>query len=655
MRYKIILISIAIVYFIFNAPLAVGRTTETIPGILKDSLPKINSLLDSCWIYRTQDPYLALEFGKSALQIIDDKELISLKPKALNYLGVVYRKLGDLEKSYDYFKHALNLANVLKDSVQIGYTYNNLTDYYLKKASYSVALENVLLGYQIFENLNHKIGMAYSLNYLGEIYIYHGDYEKALSFLKEASKLRLESNDMRGYSNSITNIGLIHFSEKRLDSAKFYYKKALKINNKIKYRKGVSNILSLLGDIYIAKDEFKRAFNNVNAALLIDEKISNVAGQIINLNKLGLILQKQHKYQEAQKKLDVANKLAIQSGHLDQEMLSYLYLSKLYTEKKMPEKALASLNKYITIKDSIYSTENMGRFADLQTLFATNKKEIENKLLLKEIEFSTRNNYYLLIISLVTLIIIILLVSKFRTQRKTNNLLKELNSSKDKFFSILAHDLKNPFQGLLGYTEMLHTDYESLTEDEIKESIASLYSVSRNVYSLLEGLLEWSRAQTGRMEYNPILFRLSEEAERVVKLLKENALVKGVSLSSELDETTLVYADRNMVSTILRNLVANGIKYTNEGNLVKILAEKRKNEVVITVYDHGIGMSQEEMDSLFRIDVHHTTLGTQGEEGTGVGLILCKELVNNNGGKIWVESELGKGSKFIFTLPSIKK
>jgi signal transduction histidine kinase len=182
-----------------------------------------------------------------------------------------------------------------------------------------------------------------------------------------------------------------------------------------------------------------------------------------------------------------------------------------------------------------------------------------------------------------------------------------------------------------------------------------LYSVTRNVYNLLEGLLEWSRAQTGRIEYNPTFFMLSEEANNVVQLLTESAVVKEIVFSSTIENSIKVYADRDMVNTILRNLVANAIKFTNNGKIVKIVAEKRANDVVVSVVDHGIGMSQEEIQSLFRIDIHHTTLGTNGEEGTGVGLILCKELVQSNGGKIWVESEIGKGSKFSFNLPSSKK
>ena len=251
--------------------------------------------------------------------------------------------------------------------------------------------------------------------------------------------------------------------------------------------------------------------------------------------------------------------------------------------------------------------------------------------------------------------IIVLLISKSKTQKSANRLLNELNDSKDKFFSILAHDLKNPFQGLLGYTDLLKNDYESLDEDEVRQSISSLHSVTRNVYQLLEGLLEWSRAQTGRIEYNPTFFAISEEIFEVLSLAKENAKAKNIKLNSVIENSIKVYADRNMVNTIIRNLVANAIKFSNSGDCIELSAKLEKSFLIITVQDQGIGMGPEEVNSLFRIDVHHTTLGTSGEEGTGVGLILCKELVESNKGKIWAESEVGIGSKFIFSLPVSKK
>ncbi|MBU0473137.1 MAG: tetratricopeptide repeat-containing sensor histidine kinase [Bacteroidetes bacterium] len=651
MKHKILVKSI-IIWSIFITILSDKIVLATVdPQTNQNPKNEVNKFLDSCWYYRTSNPLLALDFGNKALNLIEENEYTELKPKTLNFLGVVQRKLGDLSKSYDYFMKALNLANELKDSAQIGYTYNNLADYYLKKASYSIALENVLISYQIFKNLNHKIGMAYSLNYLGEIYIHHGDYNKALKYLEEASALRLEIDDKRGYSNSLVNIGLIHFKQNNYELARDYYKKAIKINNAIKYKKGRSTILSLYGDIYFAIKNYKIAVNSFKAALKFAKSANDKAGVIENSNKLGLVYLKLGKFSDAKNLFEDALNSANESGHLDQEMLSYLYLSQYNAEIKQFEASLKYLNKYIILKDSIYSNENMGRFADLQTLFETQNKEMENKILKKEVSFEKTTNNYLLIISLVVIILILVLISKYKAQNKTNNLLKELNDSKDKFFSILAHDLKNPFQALMGYTDMLNDDFDEFSNEEIKNSINSLQKISHNVYELLEGVLEWSRAQTGRMEFNPTLFKLSEESNSVIQLYSQNAINKGISLTSNVNESIIIFSDRNMIKTIIRNLVSNGLKFTDNGGYVKIFAEKTKHDIKVIVEDSGIGMNQNVVDNLFKIDIHHTTTGTEGEVGTGVGLMLCHELVKHHNGKIWAESQLGVGSKFIFTLP----
>jgi signal transduction histidine kinase len=493
--------------------------------------------------------------------------------------------------------------------------------------------------------------MAYSLNYLGEIYIHHGDYDKALKYLEEASVLRLVIDDQRGYSNTIVNIGVIYFNKKDYETARAYYGKAIRVNNKINYQKGNATILTLIGDIHFAKNDFRKSLSSFKGALRKALISNDKAGVIENSNKLGLVYLKLGKFSDAKNLFESALKLANESGHLDQEMLSYLYLSQYNSELKQFEASLQYLNKYIVLKDSIYSNENMGRFADLQTLFETQSQKIENKILKKEVSFEKTTNNYLLIISLVVIILILVLVSKYKSQNKTNNLLKELNDSKDKFFSILAHDLKNPFQALMGYTDMLNDDYDEFSNEEIKNSIKSLQKISHNVYDLLEGVLEWSRAQTGRMEFNPTLFKLPEEVNSVIQLYSQNALNKGISLTSDVNESINIFSDRNMIKTIIRNLVANGLKFTNKGGFVKILAEKTKNEIKVIVEDSGIGMSQSVVDNLFKIDIHHTTAGTDGEVGTGVGLMLCYELVKHHNGKIWAESQLGVGSKFIFTLP----
>ena len=233
--------------------------------------------------------------------------------------------------------------------------------------------------------------------------------------------------------------------------------------------------------------------------------------------------------------------------------------------------------------------------------------------------------------------------------------LLESNANKDKFFSIISHDLKSPFNGILGTTEMLVSDFDELTSDEIKEMVQVLRDSSVKVFGLLEGLLEWARTQTDRMEYQFKSIDFYETSTKITDILKTSAQIKNIFIKNEVNENSIVYADEKAIETVLRNLVTNAIKFTQPDGIIKIESENKENEVTISVSDNGIGMNEDDKNKLFKIEVHHTTVGTNNEAGTGVGLILCKELVEKHGGKTWVESELGKGSKFIFTLPKTKR
>lgn len=237
-----------------------------------------------------------------------------------------------------------------------------------------------------------------------------------------------------------------------------------------------------------------------------------------------------------------------------------------------------------------------------------------------------------------------------RLEESENNL-REVNANKDKFFSIVAHDLKSPFVGLLGITELLDADYDEFDEKEKRELIHSLHESSKNTFELLESLLEWARAKQGRIDYTPKMFNLFRVSDSLTNLLKASAFKKEITLRNSIDINTSVYGDRDMISTVLRNLIANAIKFTPRNGTIDIKSEIENNRVKVSVIDSGIGMSQEDKDKLFRIDVSHTTLGTNKEKGTGLGLILCKELIEKHGTEIWVESEKGEGSEFIFTLP----
>jgi signal transduction histidine kinase len=229
--------------------------------------------------------------------------------------------------------------------------------------------------------------------------------------------------------------------------------------------------------------------------------------------------------------------------------------------------------------------------------------------------------------------------------------LHQLNIDKDRFISILGHDLKNPFNNILGFSEILTNEIESLSKNEIKEMASNINKSAQITSKLLEDILMWTRTQQGSILFNPKKLNVADICKNVIEVLNPAALVKGIAISYTNEDQMSVSADKDMVKTILLNLVSNAIKFTHDGGVVNISAERKDSRVIISVSDNGIGILPENIAKLFDISEVLTTKGTAGESGTGLGLLLCKEFVEKHGGKIWVESEVGSGSDFKFTLP----
>lgn len=232
--------------------------------------------------------------------------------------------------------------------------------------------------------------------------------------------------------------------------------------------------------------------------------------------------------------------------------------------------------------------------------------------------------------------------------------LKELNASKDKFFSIIAHDLRSPFSGLLGFSNMLLDDFDKLSKEEIKNFTIHINSYTKNLYNLTENLLQWSRLQTGKLDYQPIKVDLYDMVADTLNILMANALKKTITLKNSIPENTLVWGDQNMLRSVIQNLVSNAIKFTNTEGMIDISCFDNDRFYEIWVKDNGIGIRVEDQDKIFRIDTTHSTLGTAQEKGTGLGLILCRDLITKHGGDIWLESKPGEGSTFKFTLQKFR-
>jgi Signal transduction histidine kinase len=231
--------------------------------------------------------------------------------------------------------------------------------------------------------------------------------------------------------------------------------------------------------------------------------------------------------------------------------------------------------------------------------------------------------------------------------------LKDLNATKDKFFSVISHDLRSPFTGLLGYSELLYNDYNRSSEETIKNYVSNIYSLSKNTFDLLENLLAWSQSQTGKIALNQKKIHLKPYSDAIIQMINPIAQKKKIILTNSITENIYAYADENMLHTIFRNLISNAIKYTYESGTINLRAKTENSVITISVSDTGVGMSEDIKNSLFKISETKSQPGTQSEKGTGLGLILCKEFVEKHGGKIWVESDIGKGTTFFFTIPCI--
>jgi signal transduction histidine kinase len=350
---------------------------------------------------------------------------------------------------------------------------------------------------------------------------------------------------------------------------------------------------------------------------------------------------------------------------------NYQGLFSIYDTLGHSQKSLEYLKLYLAVHDTLFDSQSDKRIKDLQIKYETEKKEQENILLTNQIEIDKlqserRRNlmYFFIAISIFLLTLAVVIFNRFTVKHKLSNLLTEKNTkllesetnlkeaidTKDKFFSIIAHDLKSPLSSLTLVSEMLNENLEDFTPEKMNYYINSISQTSSGLFDLVENLLSWARSQSGKITINIQKINIYEITSKLVGLLNVNADKKNILIENLIEKDTFVSADINLLTLILRNLLVNAIKFTNEGGKVTLSLIENKENVVISVKDTGIGMNKEDQEKLFRIDIDTKNIGNSAEKGTGLGLILCKEFIEKQNGKIWLESELGKGTTFSISL-----
>jgi PAS domain S-box-containing protein len=231
--------------------------------------------------------------------------------------------------------------------------------------------------------------------------------------------------------------------------------------------------------------------------------------------------------------------------------------------------------------------------------------------------------------------------------------LQKLNLNKDRFISILGHDLKGPMHGILGLMELLHEDFSNMQREEIKEVIDLVFQSTKNASNLLEDVLLWAIAQSGKMEFNSVKINFKDNCLDVIELIQSSANAKNISIQLNSDDSLVVNADKNMLDTVLRNLISNAVKFTNKDGKIIISTKKNHKNTIISIIDNGIGINSKDINKIFDKSLLFTSIGTNAEKGTGFGLKLCHDFIEKHGGEIWVEGEEGKGTTFNFSLPDV--
>ena len=608
---------------------------------------------------------------KKAIELaneIKDDSLIIVSNLLYAKIKVIGNNLSDV---LSILEPALEKAEQLKDSLLISECYDAYATYYYyndvpKSIEYYIKSLRILEKYEESESLLSRIVNISSL--YGRL----GQNDKAIEYLLKGAAIAEKTDHEYVKSTIYNNLAVIYFNQGDNEKSKHYLEEALALAQKLKDEPMVCGINVNLGEIYQKDKQYDKAMEYYKTGLE-NPAIENLPEQkIYTLYDIASLHYDLKEYRTAIKytedALAIANKLNITIHNVE----LYHLLAKSY-EKVHDYKAALESEKLLKIyNDSLFNIQSTEKIAEIQSKYDLDAAEKENLLLKKDnkiqaltIAKQQNRQWFLLILLLLILLTIGLVYRKMKKDRKINVLLsakneeinlksqelERANLDKDKFFSILAHDLRNPFNSILGSLEILNNDYNSLNDDERKQFIDLINKSAASTNKLLANLLEWSMVQQGRISLEIKPNNLSALVKESVILHQNLALRKDIEIHNEIQEKFIAFFDKKSISVTINNLINNAIKFTQPKGKVTISATKNNDHISISVKDTGIGIPCNKLESLFKIEGTCSTPGTDSEPGTGLGLILCKEFIEKNNGQIKVSSEEGKGSCFEIWLP----
>ncbi|MDJ1480355.1 tetratricopeptide repeat protein [Cytophagaceae bacterium YF14B1] len=666
--------------------LVIAICIVNISGLVAQT-PNVDTLNAQAQRLLENSPEQSLRLSLQSVQLALKTNYLSGHTKALNLAGLGYYHLNNYKKSLQYFSQALDKALVRRQDPEAGDAYEYLGQAYFGFGDYDQSLSLFFKSLRIREKIRDKKGTAQSLTLIGSVYEASGKLDKALEYYQKALKLWTTLEDATGLAIVYNHLGQLYDKRSEYSHALEYLTNSLSIYQKQKSERGISQALHSIGEVYFHQKKYDFAINYYFRALKREQRLQLLHAVARSYNSIAACYYETGKYQQAIFYYEKAIVKGRRAQTRDPLMNAYLGIASSQDALKNYKEAYSNHRIYSQIRDSIFDARTNVEIAEVEAKYLLENQQQEVELLRKEKRINTitlrenRNLTYLMGVLLVALLFLaIVLISRFRIKQRSSHLLENRNqiiytqnvelqetnlklieseatlrsliATKDKFFTIVSHDLRGPLNSLAGLFQVLIKHIDHFDKNELKKFVQDMNTSVKSVLDLVENLLHWSRTQRGGIRYEPELLLLDDIIHELIATVGVMASNKGVHLLVNVSSDNHIYADKNMLLFTLRNLVDNAIKFSHIGGNVIISTNYKDNLIEISITDNGIGISPNDLQKLFRIDTYHTTNGTANENGTGLGLILCQEFVNRNGGEIGVVSEVGKGTTFWFTVPA---
>ncbi len=619
-------------------------------------------------VYQFTDYPRAKQLIDEAVGIAEEKNLNGSLLKAYKQQSYIATLRGDFSTALKYDKMRLPLALALHDSSQIANTLNYLGNNYIRLGEFDEAYYYFTQSFRISQAINDSVQMTIAMHNVGTVFKELGQYEIALNHIELSRKLSEQVKDLDGPAYTFQEAGDVYLKKGEYDTAEKALKESLKLTRQRKINILEPDVLSILARLYLRSDQYGKAMAYYDTMALLHAKTQNEFGMAESQLGKGRVMLRQGNFNNASNLILEALHVAKRINARTLEIECYRSLAGLYENQGDYKNALTYTKQSKALQDSLFSQDMIQKLFQDQLRFQTENKDMEiaalNATRIKQATELKRQSFAQNILVVVVALTAILLFTVYRSgQRRIriNKLLLEhqseikkrsleleqLNQVKDKFFSVISHDLRSPINALSGILDMMGKGH--IHADELPTLTKELRLQFNHSKNLINNLLDWTLLQMDKLRISPVKIDLHTMVNENFTLLSSLHL-KDIRLVNEIAKDSFALGDVNMINLVFRNLILNAIKFTEAGGEIKVSAKQESNRFIVSVTDNGIGISPEVQSILFEKTSGYSTRGTANEKGTGLGLILCKEFVERNGGEIWLESQEGKGSTFYFTI-----